>query len=83
MSVYQGATLRGHVQIKGGDVEQQIDAITIKLNTEMKVEVDDIISYQTFTIDQLKAVEPFVIQPNEENKCHSSSNFMTKHQSQL
>ena len=68
MSVYQGATLRGHVQIKGGDVEQQIDAITIKLNTEMKVEVDDSISYQTFTIDQLKAVEPFVIQPNEEKQ---------------
>ncbi|EME0891974.1 TPA: sporulation protein [Vibrio parahaemolyticus] len=68
MSVFQGATLKGHVHIKGGDVEQQIDAITIKLNTEMKVEVDDSVSYQTFTIDQLKAVDPFVIQPNEEKQ---------------
>ncbi|MEF1309233.1 sporulation protein [Vibrio mytili] len=68
MSVYQGATLQGYVQITGGDVEQKIDAITIKLNTEMKVEVDDSVSYQTFTIDQLKAVEPFVIQPNEEKQ---------------
>ncbi|MGR5069742.1 MULTISPECIES: sporulation protein [Vibrio] len=68
MSVYQGSTLKGYVQIIGGDVEQQIDAITIKLNTEMKVEVDDSVSYQSFTIDQLKAVEPFVIQPNEEKQ---------------
>lgn len=68
MSIFQGSTLRGHVQIKGGDVDQQIDAITLKLNTEMKVEADDSVSYQTFTIDQLKAVEPFVIQPNEEKQ---------------
>ncbi|CAE6904035.1 Sporulation-control protein spo0M [Vibrio sp. B1REV9] len=68
MSIFQGSTLRGYVQIKGGDVEQQIDAITLKLNTEMKVEADDSVSYQTFTIDQLKAVEPFVIQPNEEKQ---------------
>lgn len=58
MSVYQGSTLTGYVQIIGGDVEQRIDAITIKLNTEMKVEVDDSVRYETFTLDQLKAVEP-------------------------
>ncbi len=68
MSVFQGATLTGKVHIIGGEVEQQIDAITIKLNTEMKVEVEDSFNYQTFTIDQLKAVEPFVIQPNEEKQ---------------
>ncbi|AUI85917.1 sporulation control protein Spo0M [Vibrio azureus] len=68
MSVYQGSTLRGTIQIKGGDVEQQVDAITLNLNTEMKVETDDSVSYETFTIDQLKAVEPFVIQPNEEKQ---------------
>ncbi len=68
MSVFQGATLTGKVHIIGGEVEQQIDAITIKLNTEIKVEVDDSATYQTFTIDQLKAVEPFVIQPNEEKQ---------------
>lgn len=68
MSVYQGSTLTGYVQIIGGDVEQRIDAITIKLNTEMKVEVDDSVRYETFTLDQLKAVEPFVIQANEEKQ---------------
>ncbi|MGP8304782.1 sporulation protein [Vibrio sp. YIC-376] len=68
MSVFQGAILTGKVHITGGDVEQQIDAITIKLNTEMKVEVDDSVSYQTFTLDQLRAVEPFVIQPKEEKQ---------------
>ncbi len=68
MSVFQGATLTGSVHIIGGDVEQQIDAITVKLNTEIKVEAGDSVSYQTFTIDQLKAVEPFVIQPNEEKQ---------------
>lgn len=68
MSVYQGETLKGYVHIKGGDVEQQIDAIIIKLNTEVKVESEESVSYQTFTLDKLAAVQPFVIQANEEKQ---------------
>lgn len=65
MSVFQGETLRGTVHIQGGDVEQQIDAINLKLCTEVKVESENGASYQDFVIGTLKAVQPFVIQPNE------------------
>ncbi|MDC5820054.1 sporulation protein [Vibrio europaeus] len=65
MSVFQGETLRGTVHIQGGDVEQQIDAINLKLCTEMKVESDESTSYQDFILAKLQAVQPFVIQPNE------------------
>jgi len=65
LSVFQGETLRGIVHIQGGDVEQQIDAINLKLCTEMKVESDESTSYQDFILAKLEAVQPFVIQPNE------------------
>ncbi|MEZ8100996.1 sporulation protein [Vibrio bivalvicida] len=65
LSVFQGETLRGNVHIQGGDVEQQIDAINLKLCTEMKVESDESTSYQDFVLAKLEAVQPFVIQPNE------------------
>ena len=65
MSVYQGDTLKGVVHIQGGDVEQQIDAINLKLCTEVKVEVDDSVSYQDFIIGKMQAVQPFTIAPNE------------------
>ncbi|KFI12375.1 Gram-positive sporulation control protein Spo0M [Vibrio coralliilyticus] len=65
MSVYQGETLKGVVHIQGGDVEQQIDAINLKLCTEVKVESDNGASYQNFTIGSLQAVQPFTIQPQE------------------
>lgn len=65
MSVFQGEVLKGTVHIQGGDVEQQIDAINLKLCTEVKVEVDDSVSYQDFVIGKMQAVQPFVIGPNE------------------
>ncbi|WP_028024192.1 sporulation protein [Enterovibrio calviensis] len=65
-SVYQGETLKGVVLIKGGDIEQQVDAITLKLCTEVKVESDSGTSYQTFVLGSLQANDPFVIQPGEE-----------------
>lgn len=65
MSVFQGETLKGMVHIQGGDVEQQIDAINLKLCTEVKVENDGSVSYQDFIIGKLQAVQPFTIQPGE------------------
>ena len=65
ISVFQGETLKGVVHIQGGDVEQQIDAINLKLCTEVKVESDNGSSYQNFTIGSLQAVQPFTIQPQE------------------
>lgn len=65
MSVFQGETLKGVVHIQGGDVEQHIDAINLKLCTEVKVESDSGASYQSFIIGKLQAVQPFTIQPGE------------------
>ncbi len=65
MNVAQGEMLKGVVHIQGGDVAQDIDAIKLKLCTEMKVEVDDSTSHETFVLGQLEAVQPFTIQPGE------------------
>lgn len=65
MSVFQGETLKGVVHIQGGDVEQHIDAINLKLCTEVKVEGDSGASYQSFILGKLQAVQPFTIQPGE------------------
>jgi len=49
ISYVQGDTLQGSVNIYGGDVDQQVDAINLKLCTEVKVESEDGTSYQHFT----------------------------------
>ena len=66
--LFQGDTLIGTVHIQGGDIEQQIDAIHLKLNTEVKVESDSGISYQTLTLFHTQAVNPFIIQANEKKE---------------
>lgn len=63
--VYQGDMLKGTVHIQGGEVDQHIDAISLKLCTEVKVESDDGVSYQAFLLGQLQAVQPFVIGANQ------------------
>ncbi len=66
--IYQGENLIGTINIQGGDVEQTIDAIHLKLNTEIKVEDDSGVSFQTLTLYHTKAVEPFVIQVGEQKQ---------------
>ncbi|PKF79682.1 sporulation control protein Spo0M [Vibrio sp. vnigr-6D03] len=68
MSLSQGETLEGTVHIQGGNVEQQIDAIKLKLCTQVKVESDSGTSYPSFVLGHLQAVEPFVIGPGEEKQ---------------
>ncbi len=68
MAVEQGESIKGVVHIQGGDVEQQIDAINLKLCTEVKVESDNGVSYQEFILGQLQAVQPFVIGANEQKQ---------------
>ncbi len=63
--VYQGDILRGTINIQGGDADQEIDAITLKLCTEMKVEVDDEVSYETIVLQQIEANSPFTIHAGE------------------
>lgn len=65
-SLYQGEILQGNVHIKGGDVEQVIDAISLKLCTEMKVELENGHSYQTFVLGTIIVNQPFTIHASEE-----------------
>ncbi|WP_444919605.1 sporulation protein [Microbulbifer sp. CnH-101-G] len=60
-SVFQGELIRGSIHIRGGDIEQEVDAINLKLCTEVKVEDDNGISYIHFTLDDIRIVEPFTI----------------------
>ncbi|WP_444901740.1 sporulation protein [Microbulbifer sp. SSSA007] len=64
-SILQGGVLKGNIHIAGGEVEQQIDAINLKLCTEVKIENDNGVSYQQFVLDQIQALEPFLINANE------------------
>ncbi|OEE59132.1 sporulation control protein Spo0M [Enterovibrio norvegicus FF-454] len=65
-SLYQGEMLRGVVRIKGGNIEQQIEAISLKLCTEVKVESDSGVSYESFVLGSMQVIDPFVVQPDEE-----------------
>ncbi|GLT16461.1 sporulation-control protein [Vibrio zhanjiangensis] len=62
VSYIQGDTLQGSVNIQGGDVAQQVDAINLKLCTEVKIEGDSGTRYQPFVLGTLEAVQPFTIE---------------------
>ncbi|WP_271271087.1 sporulation protein [Aliamphritea hakodatensis] len=60
-----GARVEGRIDVKGGDVEQEISAITLKLMTNAKVESDDTVSYVAHPINQFQVTEAFTLKPNE------------------
>ncbi len=64
-TVAPGEEIRGVVEIQGGNLEQQIDAIYLTLNTSYIVEKNDKRFHQTGQIDRFRLTEPFTIRPNE------------------
>ncbi|MGI9278642.1 MAG: sporulation protein [Endozoicomonas sp.] len=66
IALNQGEELAGTIYIKGGDVEQTIDAIKLTFNTEVKEESDSGVSYQTFPLGEMAITDTFVIHPGEE-----------------
>ena len=52
----QGDVIEGTIQIIGGDIEQHIDAIHVKLCTEVKVEIDDAVSHEDLILHAFEAV---------------------------
>lgn len=61
-----GGRLEGVVHVKGGNVEQSVDRIYIFFNTLYKHEVNDKMTYSTFTIEKISLNEaPFLIGPDE------------------
>ena len=67
-SYYQGESISGTVYVKGGEVAQEIEAITLKLCTEAKVETDNGIRYEVVVLAQINANTPFTIGINEEKQ---------------
>lgn len=63
--VKAGDVVRGVVGIQGGNIEQQIDAIYLKLHTNYIKESNDHKTQVTATIDQFKLTEPFLINAGE------------------
>ncbi|WP_444935670.1 sporulation protein [Microbulbifer sp. JMSA004] len=57
----QGGVIEGAIHIIGGDVDQQVDAISLKLCTEIKVETDEGVSYERFVLSEMHVQDPFVI----------------------
>lgn len=57
--VVQGGLVSGHVKVVGGNVEQHIDAITIKLMTKVKQEIDDNIQFVDHVLAQYCVSDPF------------------------
>ncbi|MFP3916991.1 sporulation protein [Lysinibacillus telephonicus] len=64
-SFVAGETIRGEVEIYGGNIEQQIDAIYLTLYTTYIKEVDDNKYTAKAPVQQFRVSDPFVIQANE------------------
>lgn len=66
-SVYTGGdTIQGEVQIHGGNVEQQIDAIYLTLYTTYKGEINDTEFMKKAVIEKVQVTKPLTIQADEE-----------------
>ncbi|GAA0695877.1 sporulation protein [Marinobacterium maritimum] len=66
VDVAQGGQVTGSIRIKGGDVEQQVDRIELKLMTEAKEEVDDSTVRINHVLAHYVIDEPFTLAPEEE-----------------
>ena len=63
-----GDEVRGVVEIRGGDVEQEIRGIRLEVQTYYKREVGDNTVTDTGTIESFDVSGPRVVQPNSEEK---------------
>lgn len=60
-----GETINGIVEVKGGNIKQNIDEIYLTINTNYEKEEDGLITNKSVVISTLKINEPFVIMPEE------------------
>lgn len=70
-----GDLVQGNVHIKGGNVEQRIDAIYLSLNINFTNKTGDKEYEDTATVFQKKITEPFTIQAGEEKSLPFSFNL--------
>ena len=63
----QGGEVEGQIEAKGGDVEQEISGITLKLMTLKKVESEEHgTSYVSHVLESFVLAEKFTLEPKEE-----------------
>lgn len=62
----QGGEVKGQIEIKGGDVEQEISAIKLDLMTKVKQEGENIDVYVNFTIASFVVGKPMTLEPGRE-----------------
>ncbi|WDP91657.1 MAG: sporulation protein [Desulfobacter sp.] len=60
-----GGTLEGRIEIKGGNVEQEVSAINLQLNTLAKQEGEDTECNLTHTLEEYAICEAFTLNPGE------------------
>ncbi len=63
---YPGGTVEGRIEIKGGNVEQDVSAINLKLKTVAKQEGEDTDVNLTHTLDEYAVCEAFTLKPGAE-----------------
>lgn len=64
-SIFQGETLSGFINIVGGQVEQKIDSVILKLCTDCKIDTDSGTDYQNHILNSFEINRPFIIRPYE------------------
>lgn len=74
-----GEKIEGIVEVYGGNVEQTIDRIYLRLFTSYVKEVDDKKVKQDIQLNVFKINEPFTIQPAEKKKSLLLSNYLMIH----
>ncbi|MFC7678433.1 sporulation protein [Paenibacillus sp. GCM10028914] len=62
---YPGEDIRGVIHITGGNVEQNVDKIYIKLMTEYTRESNDKKYSESFTLAKIRASDKLIVQPGE------------------
>ncbi|MBO9129296.1 sporulation protein [Bacillus sp. 165] len=63
-----GEKVQGLVNITGGNIEQQIDSIYLRLSTTYTREADDKKVTASYTLDQFQITDPIHIQPGEKKE---------------
>jgi sporulation-control protein len=64
-SIKTGEDVEGIIEIKGGNIDQNIEEIYLTINTNYEKEEDDKVIHKQAIISTIKLNEPFVIMPEE------------------
>ncbi|UNK17879.1 sporulation protein [Paenibacillus sp. N3/727] len=64
-SYYPGEDIRGVIHIRGGNVDQNVDRIYVKLMTEYTKEINDKKFYESYTIAKVKLSDSLIVKQGD------------------